>query len=149
MVENIKIDAYGTKLTIKELANIIVKDPKSLIIKVWDKNLVNSIAKKIEESNLDLNPVIEGQNIILLIPPMVEERKKELIKLLHQKSEQARIRIRQIREEVWKKIQTLEKEKKIREDDKFKAKDELQKVVDEFNKKIEELIEKKEKELMA
>ncbi|MEK7579744.1 MAG: ribosome recycling factor [Patescibacteria group bacterium] len=148
LVENIKVDAYGSKMNLKEVASIMVPDPKTLMIQVWDKGLVNSAAKGIEESRLGLTPNIEGQNIKLVIPPLVEERKRELTKLLHDKLEQARIRVRRERDEVWHKVQELEKEKKISQDEKFRAKDELQKIVDEFNKKIKEIGDAKEKELM-
>ncbi|TSC90300.1 MAG: ribosome recycling factor [Parcubacteria group bacterium Gr01-1014_2] len=147
LVENIKIDAYGSKMNLKEVASILVPDAKTLLIQVWDKGLINSVVKGIEESRLGLTPNIEGQNIKLIVPPLVEERKKELTKLLHDKLEQARIRIRRGRDEVWHKVQNLEKEKKISEDDKFRAKDELQKVVDEYNKKVKEMGEGKEREL--
>jgi len=147
LVENVKIDAYGSKMNLKEVASILVPDAKTLLIQVWDKGLINSVVKGIEESRLGLTPNIEGQNIKLVVPPLVEERRKELTKLLHDKLEQARIRIRRGRDEVWHKVQNLEKEKKISEDDKFRAKDDLQKVVDEYNKKVKEMGEGKEKEL--
>ena len=147
LVENIKVEAYGARLNLKEVATIMVPDAKTLIIQVWDKNGVNAVAKAIEESRLGLNPNIEGQNIKLAMPPLVDERRKEMIKLLHEKLEQVRIRIRRGRDEVWHKVQNLEKEKKISEDDKFRAKDELQKAVDEYNKKVKEMGERKEREL--
>jgi len=124
-----------------------VPDPKTLNIQVWDKNLVNAAAKGIEESRLGFVPNIDGQNIKLALPPLVEERKREFVKLLHEKMEQARIRIRRERDKVWDKVQDSAKEKKISEDDKFRAKDELQKVVDEYNKKVKGMGEGKEKEL--
>lgn len=147
LVENVKVEAYGAKMNLKEVASIMVPDPKTLTIQVWDKNLVNAVVKGIEESHLGLTPNLEGQNIKLVIPPLVEERRRELIKLLHEKLEQARIKVRRDRDEVWHKVQSLEKEKKISEDDKFRTKGELQKKVDEYNKKIKELGESKEKEL--
>ena len=147
LVENIKIDAYGTKMNLKEVATIMVPDPKTLLIQVWDKSAVNSVIKGIEESRLGLVPNVEGQNIKLVVPPLVEERRKELIKLLHEKLEHSRIRIRRERDKVWDKVQDLTKEKKISEDDKFRAKDNLQKLVDEYNKKVKEMGEGKEGEL--
>ena len=149
LVENVKIDAYGSRMNLKEVASIMVPDAKTLLIQVWDKGLINSVVKGIEESRLGLTPNIEGQNIKLVVPPLVEERKKELTKLLHDKLEQARIRIRRGRDEVWHKVQNFEKEKKISEDDKFQAKDDLQKVVDDYNGKVKEMGERKERELNA
>lgn len=147
LVENIKVDIYGTRMNLKEVASIMVPDPKTLFIQVWDKGAVNAVVKGIEESRLGLVPNVEGQNIKLFMPPLVEERKKELTKLLHDKLEQARIKIRRGRDEIWHKVQSMEKEKKISEDEKFRAKDELQKAVDEYNKKVKELGEGKEREL--
>lgn len=149
LVENVKVDAYGTKMNLKEVASIMVPDPKTLMVQVWDKSLVNAVVKGIEESRLGLNPNVEGQNIKLVMPPLVEERKRELTKLLHDKLEQTRIRIRRGRDEVWHKVQNLEKEKKISEDDKFRTKEELQKIVDEYNKKVKDLGEAKERELVT
>lgn len=148
LVENVKVDAYGSKMNLKEVASIMVPDAKTLLIQVWDKGLINSVVKGIEESRLGLTPNVEGQNIKLIMPPLIEERKKELIKLLHDKLEQIRIRIRRGRDEVWHKVQNLEKEKKISEDDKFRTKNDLQKVVDEYNKKVKEMGDNKEKELV-
>lgn len=147
LVENIKINAYETKINLKEVASIMVPDPKTLLIQVWDKTLVNAVVKGIEDSKIGLAPNVEGQNIKLIMPPLVEERKRELIKFLHDKLEQARIKIRRGRDDVWHKVQNLEKEKKISEDEKFRAKDNLQKLVDEYNGKVKEMGERKEKEL--
>ena len=147
LVENVKVEAYGTKMNLKEVASIMVPGPKTLNIQVWDKSLVNSVAKGIEESRLGLVPNIEGQNITLVLPPLVEERRKELTKLLHEKLEQARIKTRRERDKVWDKVQELAKEKKISEDDKFRAKEDLQKAIDECNKKVKEMGEGKEREL--
>jgi ribosome recycling factor len=149
LVENVKVDAYGSRMNLKEIASILVPDAKTLLIQVWDKGLINPVIKGIEESRLGLTPNVEGQSIKLIMPPLIEERKKELTKLLHDKLEQARIRIRRGRDEVWHKVQNLEKEKKISEDDKFRAKDDLQKVVDDYNKKVKEMGEGKERELNA
>lgn len=147
LVENVKIDAYGTKMSLKEVASIMVPDPRTLLIQVWDKSVVSSVVKGIEESHLGLVPNVEGQNIKLVMPPLVEERKRELTRFLHNKLERARIKIRRGRDEIWHKVQNLEKEKKISEDDKFRAKDDLQKLVDGYNKKVREMGDSKEKEL--
>ena len=149
MVENILVDVYGTKMAVKELASISVPEPRSLLIHPWDSDNLSQIEAGLRQSSLGLNPIVDGKGIRINIPALTEEKRKEYIKLGHQKMESARVRIRQQREEAWKKIQKMEKEGLIREDGKFKGKDELQKLVDEYNRKIENLGLAKEKELMS
>ena len=149
LVEDVAVDVYGQRMTIKELATITAPEPRSLLIQPWDKSVVAAIEGAIRKSELGLNPVVDGQTIRLNIPSLTEERRREFIKLLKQKTEEARVKIRRIREEIWHKAQTMEQAHEISEDDKFKAKDDLQKLVDDYNKKIEELEKKKEQELLA
>lgn len=149
LVEDVLVDAYGQRMHIKELATITAPEPRSVLIQPWDKTVVEAISGAIRKSEIGLNPVVDGQVIRLNIPPLTEERRNEFIKLLKQKTEGARIKIRRMREEVWDKVQTMEKNHEIREDDKFKAKEDLQKLIDEYNKKIEELEKKKEQELTS
>lgn len=149
LVEDISVDYYGHRMRVKELATITAPEPRSLSIQPWDKGAVEAISGAIRKSEIGLNPVVDGQIIRLNIPPLTEERRKEFIKVLKQKTEETRVKIRHIREEAWDKIQKMEKDGEIREDDKFKGKDELQKMTDEYNKKIEEIEKKKEAELMT
>lgn len=149
LVENVVVEAYGQRMTVKELATITAPEPRSLLIQPWDKGVVSAIEGAIRKSELGLNPVVDGQAIRLNIPVLTEERRKEFIKLLKQKTEEARVKIRHIREEIWHRVQTMERAHEISEDEKFKAKDDLQKLVDEYNKKIEELEKKKERELLT
>lgn len=149
LVENITVEAYGQKMHVNELGTITIPDPKSIVIEPWDKNIAETITSFIFKSGIGLNPVFDGRVIRLNIPPLTEERRKEFIKLLKQKTEDARVKIRRIREDLWHKIQTMERAREISEDEKFTAKNDLQKIVDEYNKKIEELEKKKESELMS
>ncbi len=149
LVEDVLVDYYGQKMRVKELATITAPEPRSLLIQPWDKGAVEPISGAIRKSEIGLSPVVDGQSIRLNIPSLTEERRKEFIKLLKQKTEEARVKVRKIREEIWDKIQDMEKNGEIREDDKFKGKDDLQKMVDEYNKKFEELEKKKETELMS
>lgn len=148
LVEDIIVDIYGQKMHVKELASMSVPEPRTLVIQPWDKNAVEAISSAIRKSEIGLNPVVDGQIIRLNIPPLTEERRKEFVKNLKQKTEEAKIKIRRVREEIWDKVQKMEKSGEIREDDKFKAKDDLQKIVDDYNGKLEELEKKKETELM-
>jgi len=149
LVENLMVDCYGTKTPLIQLASINVPDPKSIIIQPWDKNSLKDIEKAIQSSQLGLNPVNEGNVIRLPIPPLTEERRKELVKFVHQKIESGKIKIRQTREEIWKNLKNAEKEGKISEDDLFGQQKELQEIVDEYNEKIQEISEAKEKEIMT
>lgn len=149
LVEEIAVEHYGGKYQIKELATITVPEPRAILIQPWDKGAIAAIEKAIRASNIGLNPVTDNQGVRLNFPPLSEERRRELVKILGQKTEEARIAVRKIRGEIWDNIQKQEKEGLIREGDKFRAKDDLQKMVDEYNKKIEEMEKKKTGELMA
>jgi ribosome recycling factor len=149
LVENIEVECYGNRLPIKQLGSINVPEPRMIIIQVWDMNILKDVEKAIRTERAGLSPVVDGEIIRVNIPPLNEERRKELSSILADKLEQARIAIRLRREKVWKEIQDLTRESKIREDDKFRAKDELQKLIDEYNEKIEEMGKSKEKEIMT
>lgn len=149
LLENLEIEAYDQKMPLKDLAVIQTPEPRLIVIRPWDKEIVKNIESAIRKSNLKLSPITEGNFIRLTIPPLSEERRKEIVKILQEKVEECRISIRRHREDVWQEIQSLEKIKEISEDDKFKAKDELQKMIDEYNKKIEDIKKKKESEIMT
>ncbi len=149
LVEDISVEYLGSKLRIKELATIVVPEPRVIMIQPWDKQALPVIEKAIKESSLGLNPATDGHAVRLVLPPLTEERRKEFIKLLHQKVEEARIRVRQIREDVLKKVQSEVHAKTAREDEVFRAKEELQKIIDDINKKLDDLVKKKEQELMS
>jgi len=149
LVEGLMVDYYGVRSPLKQVASISIPEPRTIVISPWSKDNLVNIEKALRESQLNLNPNNDGQVIRLNIPPLNEERRKELVKLLNQKAEEAKISIRKHREEVWEEIQSLEKEGKIGEDDKFAGKDNLQKVIDEYNKKIEEIRAKKEEDIMT
>jgi ribosome recycling factor len=148
LVEDIPVEYLGSRLRIKELATINTPEPRTIMIQPWDKGALPAIEKAIKESSIGLNPVTDSNAVRLNIPPLTEERRKEYIKVLHQKVEEARIRVRQIREDILKKVTAEIREKKARDDDDRKAKDELQKVIDDLNKRFDELVKKKEQELM-
>lgn len=149
LVEGILVDYYGTETPLKQIAGVSIPEARSIVISPWDKGALLQIESAIRAGDLGLNPVNDGSVIRITLPALTEDRRKELVKSLNQRSEEARIAVRTAREDVWKEIQKLEAEGGISEDDKFHGKDELQKVVDEYNKKIEELREKKEAEIMT
>jgi ribosome recycling factor len=148
LVENLEVECYNSRFPLKQLATILAPEPRQILIQPWDKDILKDIEKAILNSRLHLSPTSDGDIIRLTIPPLSEERRRELVKILKEKTEECRVSIRRYREEVWKKIQNLEKDSKISEDDKFKAKDDLQELVDQYNKKVEELSSKKEEEIM-
>lgn len=149
LVEDIQVDYLGSRLKIKELATINIPEPRMILIQPWDKGGIPAIEKGIRDSSLGLNPVTDSNGLRLNLPALTEERRKEFIKLLKQKIEDARIKMRQIREDILKKVQAEVREKKAAEDDLFRAKEELQKIIDDFNKKIDDLFKRKEQELMT
>lgn len=148
MVENLLVDYYGAKSSLKQVASINVPEPRLILIQPWDKDNLVNIEKAINEAQLGFNPTNDGQVIRIAIPALNEERRQELAKALGKFAEDAKVAVRQAREEVWDEIQELVKSGKLGEDEKFRGKDLLQKNVDEYNGKIEEIREKKEKEIM-
>lgn len=149
LVEDIPVEYMGVRSRIKELASISAPEPRVIVIQPWDAAAVPLIEKAIRESSLGLNPANDGHAIRLTLPALNEERRKEFTKILHQRMEEVRVRVRQTREDILKKVQTAVKDKTAREDEVFKAKDELQKIVDDLHKKIDEMVKKKEQELMT
>jgi len=148
IVESLLVDYYGAKSPLKQVASITIPEPRTIMIAPWDKDTLVSIEKAIQDSHLNLNPNNDGQVIRINIPPLNEERRKDLVKVLNQKAEDARISIRKHREDAWDEIQEAEKAGLMGEDDKFAGKDKLQEVVDSFNKKVEEIRAKKEEEIL-
>jgi ribosome recycling factor len=149
LLENVLIDCYNSRLPLIQLAAINLRDARTLLVQPWDKTIIKSIEKGIVGSIPGLSSAVDGDLIRVNLPSPSEETRKELVKSLHQKLEEGRVGIRQMRESAWKQIQDLAQAGKIREDDKFRAKDELQKMVDEYNNKIKEMGERKEKDIMT
>ncbi len=149
LVENIMVDYYGIKTPLIQLAAISIPNAKTILIQPWDKNCVKNIEKALQISDLGLNPINEGDKILLPIPALTEERRKELVKIVNQKVEEARVSIRNIREEIWKSIRDQEKTGDISEDEMFRQQKDLQKLVDEFQENIKRINAKKEKEIMT
>jgi ribosome recycling factor len=150
MIEKIQVEAYGTKMSLVELATISCPDPSTLLVTPFDLSIIKNIAAAISEhKELGLFPSIEGNVIRLRVPPLSEERRRELVKLLGQKLEAARIMIRQIRGEKLREIRAAAAEKQINEDEEFQATGELQKITDEYNQKIEQAGEAKKQELLT
>jgi len=148
MVEDVEIECYNQKLPLKQLASINVPQPRMIVIQPWDEAILGDIEKGLRK-NSGFSPIVDGKLIRVNIPSLNEEQRKEYVKIIADKTEETRISIRLHREDVWKKIQEMEKKGEIREDDKFRAKDELQKMIDDFNGKIDEMKKNKESEVMT
>lgn len=147
MVEEVHVEAYGTRQPLKAVASISVSDPKTLTIEPWDKSLLAAVEKGIRDSGIGINPVNDGRFIRLCLPDLTVERRQELVKVLHQKLENARISVRKIREEARAVIIDAEKDKSIAEDEKYRMQEDLDKMVKEFNEQIKDIGEKKENEI--
>jgi len=148
ILDNIRVEAYGVKNPLNQLGSVTV-DGRSLLIQPWDKNVVKDVEKAIVESDLGLSPANEGERIRINIPPLTEETRKEIVKLLHQKAEQAKVAIRQVRDKVKEEIVTAEKNKEFGEDEKFSLLEELDKKAGGFNDQIKAVTDEKEEEIMT
>lgn len=148
IVENIKAEYYGTPTPLKQLAVITVPDPRTIFIKPYDLQVLQAIEKSILASDVGLTPQNDGKVIRLPIPPLSEDRRKQIAQYVETIVEKAKVAVRNIRRDLNKTIDDKEKEKKISQDVKFRAKDEIQKLTERYEKKIDELSQKKIKEVM-
>jgi ribosome recycling factor len=147
LIEDITADCFGQKLPLKQLAAISVPEPRQIIIQPWDESYIPGIEKALERESIGTSPVVDKNIIRLNLPPVSEEYRKNLAKILSDKKENARQTIRHWRNEAWKNIQEAFDAGEVTEDDKYKGKDKLQELVDGYNEKIEEKVSKKEKEI--
>ena len=147
LVEDVKVNYYDQLLSVKQLGSLGVRPPREIEITVWDKNAVGPVSKAIAEAKIGLSVTNEGNVVRASLPPLTDERRQEFMKLVKKMAEATRIQIRTKRDEIIKKIKAAEAEKKLDEDQMFKAKEKIQKQIDEVNKRIEEAVERKMKEL--
>ena len=148
LLDGIKVDYYGSMTPINQVANITVMDAHTLSITPWDKSVLSSVEKAILEANIGFNPVNDGTNLKIPVPPLNEERRKELVKLVKKFGEDNKIAIRNIRRDANEHLKREEKNKKISEDQLKEAEDKIQKLTDEHIHKIDDLLKFKEKEIM-
>lgn len=149
LVENIEVEAYGSKMPLKGAGSITIPDAKTIYIEIWDKTLTKAIEKSISESGIGLNPVSDGKGLRIVLPQLTEERRRDLIKVMKEKLEEAKMGIRRVRDDAKSKIVAEEKDKKISEDEKFRLEKELDKMSGDFNEQIKKMGEEKEKEIMT
>ncbi|RUM87773.1 MAG: ribosome recycling factor [Thermovibrio sp.] len=149
LVEDIKVDYYGSVMTIKQIAQISVPEANQIVIQPWDVSVIPNVEKAIRNSDLGVQPQRDGNVIRVILPPLTEERRRELVKKAGKMAEQARIAIRNIRHEIIKELDKLKKEGGYSEDDIKRAKEELQKITDRFTKEVDNLLKKKEEEILT
>ncbi|MBU1203090.1 ribosome recycling factor [Patescibacteria group bacterium] len=149
LVEKIMVESYGVKTELLQLAAISSPEPQSIAIKPWDKGVVSSIEKAINQSDLNVNPVVDGDLVRLNFPPLTEESRKNLVKILHKKLEESRIALRGQREKIREDIISKERSGEIAEDGKFQALNDLDELIKEYNEKIKQIGDEKEKEIMT
>lgn len=148
LVEGVKVESYGTFSDLVQLASISTPEPQTIAIKPWDKSILKNIEKALQSSDLNVNPVVDGELVRLNFPPLTEESRKELVKILHKKLEETKVTLKSQREKIKDSILALEKSKEISEDEKFTALEDLDKITKDYNEKIKDIGLKKENEIM-
>lgn len=148
LLEQILIDYYGNETPLNQVANIVTGDSRTLVVTPWEKTMVPVVEKAIMNANLGLNPAVSGQAIRVPMPPLTEERRKEMIRLVKGTAENARVAIRNIRRDANSQLKDLLKEKEISEDDERRAQDDVQKLTDSFVAEVETILEAKQADLM-
>ncbi len=148
LVEKLPIDYYGAPTALNQLASISVPDPRTLMIKPFDPSTLKAVEKGIIASNLGLTPNNDGKSIRLNLPPLTEERRRDLVKMVSGRLEEAKVAVRNIRRDIIKDLRDFEKEKMISEDDLKKGEEDLQKLTEKFTAEIDQIGVRKEKEIM-
>ncbi|MDD3726570.1 MAG: ribosome recycling factor [Candidatus Ratteibacteria bacterium] len=148
LLEGITVEYYGSKMPIGQIATITIPQPQLIIIQPWDKNMLQEITKAIQSSNIGLNPIPDTNVIRVPVPPISEERRKELVKILQRMGEEAKVEIREIRRKGNEELKKAEKDNLISEDDMHKGIEEIQEVTDRYIKEIDKKVEEKSKEIM-
>jgi ribosome recycling factor len=148
LLDHVTVDYYGAEVPLNQAASVHVEDARTLAVQPWEKSMVQKIEKAIINSNLGLNPVSAGSVIRVPMPPLTEERRKELVKVVRQEAENARIAVRNIRRDINSDLKSLQKEKEITEDEERSAEQAIQKITDDTVAEIDAMLERKEKDLM-
>ncbi len=148
ILESLRVDYYGTSTPIQQVASISAPEARLLVVQPWDKTVVPEVAKAIQASDLGLNPQVEGQVIRIPIPPLSEERRKDLVKLVKKYGEEGKVALRNIRRDVNDELKKADKAKEISEDQMHDGFDKIQKLVEKYSKNIDDLIAKREAEVM-
>jgi ribosome recycling factor len=148
LVDNIRVDYYGTPTPLNQVASVSIPDSRTISISPWDRNAFNSIEKAIMKSDLGLTPINDGRAIRINIPPLTEERRKDLVKTAKKYTEDAKVAIRNVRRDINDTLKKMQLAKEMSEDEQHMAQDEIQKITDNFVKKVDSVLAEKEKEIM-
>src|SRR6185437_7182556 len=149
MLDPVMVDAYGAQMPLNQVATVSVPEPRMISVNVWDRSLVHAVEKAIVNSNLGLSPATEGQTLRLRIPELIEERRKELVKIAHKYAETARVAVRHVRRDAIDVVKKLEKDHKISKDDHDRFTGEIQKATDAGIAEIDQMLGAKEKEILT
>ena len=149
LVDHLKVDYYGTETPIPQVANVTLADARTIAIQPWDKKIVQAVEKAIRDSDLGVNPATSGDVIRVPMPPLTEERRREMTKIVKHEGEEAKVAVRNIRRDAITHIKDLAKKHEVSEDDDKRAETEIQKMTDKATADIDKLIAEKEKDLMA
>ena len=149
LLDGIKVSAYGSMVPVKQVANVGVPDPKLIVVHPWDRSLLGEVEKAILKSDLGLTPASDGNVIRLHVPPLTEERRKELVKLVKKLAEEGKVAIRNVRREANERLKVAEKNGEISEDEARRTQKKTQELTNNYSKNVDEILEKKEEEIMT
>ncbi len=148
LIEHLRVDYYGSEVPLQQVASIAVEEGRTLVVSPWEKSVVQAIEKAIHKSDLGLNPMTAGTVIRISMPPLTEERRRDITKIVRHDAENARVAVRNVRRDVMTDIKEMEKEKLLSQDDERRAEGEVQKLTDRFIAEIDQTLAAKEKEIM-
>ncbi len=148
LIENLKVEFYGSDTPLSQVANIAIEDARTIVVTPWDKTMVGAIEKAVYKSDLGLTPMSAGAVIRVPLPPLTEERRRDILKVVSKDAEAAKVSVRNVRRDVLQDVKEALKEKLISQDDERKAQDEIQKLTDKFVAEIDQHVSVKEKEIM-
>ena len=149
LLDHIHVDYYGTSMPLSQVANVTLADPRTIGVTPWEKKMIPVVEKAIRDSDLGLNPATSGEMIRVPMPPLTEERRRELTKVVHKEAEAAKIAVRNVRRDANEHLKKLLKDKECSEDEERRAHDDLQKLTDRFIAEVDRLLQAKEADLMA
>lgn len=149
LVESVRVDAYGSSMELRELANIATSDSTLIVVTPWDASLTDAVMKGIRDANLGLNPMLDGQAVKIPIPALTQERREELVRLVAQKVESGKVMVRQVRTEIKEEIEVLKGQSGVSEDDIRRWLEQMQRSVDDYTAKVEQSGRDKEKDLLT